>query len=134
MNRGKPTGGCANGDKVKNCKKAALLVWLIPLGILLMSCAHGHKLNCTDIASHSGHSAEMRVGGPVFVAIDHVHAQAYVDQEDRGRSYKSWLTIKNGVLIVNSRCELQSIDARYSLEDWDYLMKNIFKHRFVKGD
>jgi len=105
--------------------------WLL-LIFLIIGCAHEHKLNCTDIASHAGHSAEMRVGGPVFVAIDHVHAQAYIDQEDRVRDYKCWLTIKDGFLVMDSRCELQSIDAEYSLEIWDYLMKEIFSHRFVK--
>ncbi len=93
---------------------------------LLVGCAHSHKLNCTDMASHAGHSAEMRIGQPVFVAIDHVHAQAYVDKE----GYYSWLTIDDGFLIENARCELQSIDVRYSLEDWDYLMKNIWSRRY----
>jgi len=110
----------------KRCLKIALLAWLVPLGIWLCSCAHEHKLNCTDIASHAGHSAEMRVGGPVFVAIDHVHAQAYVDQGD----HKSWLTIDNGFLIEDSRCELQSIEAEYPLATWDHLMREIFSHRF----
>lgn len=78
------------------------------------------------MASHAGHSAEMRIGEPVFVAIDHVHAQAYIDKGD----YYSWLTIDNGFLIEDARCELQSIDARYSLATWDYLMREIFSHRF----
>jgi len=112
----------------KQYLKIVLLAWLIPLGIWLCGCGKSHKLNCIDIASHAAHSAQMRIGGPVFVAINHIHAQAYVD---RGGE-KCWLTIKDGFLVEDSRCELQNIEAKYPLETWDYLMREIFKWRFQK--
>jgi len=105
--------------------------WLL-LIFLIVGCAHEHKLNCTDMASHAGHSAEMRIGGDIFVAIDHCHAQAYIDQD----GYFSWLTIDDGFLIEDSRCELQSIDAKYSLKAWDHLMKEIYSiiYKTDKGE
>ena len=71
----------------------------------------------------------MRIGGNVYVAIDHVHAQACII--DKNGKY-CWLTVRNGYLIKNARCELKSIDAVYPLQVWDDLMKNIFVRKFVK--
>lgn len=113
----------------KQCLKIALLIWLILLMIWLMiwlmgcSSARHYKLDCTDYASLAGHSAEMRIGGAVWVAIDYVHAQAYLDT---GGAYPYWLAIDNGYLIVNATREVEEIRATYSLEDWDYLMKEIW--------
>ena len=94
------------------------MIWLAGCGS-----TKDYKLNCTDIASHAGHSAEMRAGGDVWVATGGGHAQAYILKNDGS---KHWLTINDGFLIEDSRCELQSIEVEYSLKDWDYLMKEIW--------
>ena len=104
----------------KRCLKIALLVWLIPLMIWLTGCGSTkhYKLDCTDYASLAGH----KVNEEAWIAIDHRHAQVYV-LRDGG---KCWLTINRGYLIVDAPREVEEIRATYSLEDWDYMMKNIW--------